>query len=111
MRLRAAAISGSHVPPWKKKRTVVGLRPAGMKSVPRSSFSRWPGGADSLSRVWARVCSTMGEGFCDCWACASEAMTAHAISNRRILYTLPLAFGSSAQVAVLDTVAEVDAHA
>src|SRR5664280_3391011 len=56
--------------------------PAGRNSVPNASFSRRPGGDCSFRRGCARVCSTMGEGFCDCCACAAPSTTAQVSSSR-----------------------------
>ena len=41
---------------------------SGMKRVPSSSGVRMPAGSVLVRRGWGRVCSTMGEGFCGCWA-------------------------------------------
>src|ERR1017187_2343252 len=57
--------------------------PAGINSVPRASFSRRPGGDCSFRRGWVRVCSTIGDGFCGCWARAAPSATAQ-ISNSRM---------------------------
>src|ERR1039458_5358342 len=56
--------------------------PAGRNSVPNASFSRRPGGDCSFSRACARVCSTMGEGFCGCCACAAPSTTAQMSGSR-----------------------------
>src|ERR1035437_4712322 len=57
--------------------------PAGINSVPRASFSRRPGGDCSFTRGCVRVCSTIGDGFCGCWACTALSPTAQ-ISNSRM---------------------------
>src|SRR5437899_272930 len=49
-----------------------------MNSVPSSSFSRRPGGLRCARRGWSRACSTIGDGFCGCWA---SAVAENVISN------------------------------
>src|ERR1039458_2100778 len=56
--------------------------PAGRNSVPNASFSRRPGGDCSFSRACARVCSTMGEGFCGCCAGAAPSTPAQMSGTR-----------------------------
>src|ERR1041384_3462677 len=57
-----------------------------MNSVPNSSFSRRPGSVSCFRRGWVRVCSTIGDGFCGCWAKAAH--TARALPMRQRTLTL-----------------------